>query len=164
MTTKIPPTRDDYRISNECYFCQDHGDYAEEINNRLVYEGTLARVVLDRSPSVTGHVLIIPKRHVERMETLSDEEVLEIHKLKIKLNKVFTIAYEMTDFLDMERNGAGAGQKIFHVHYHMYPANRLKSSDILNEIVIRGPKADDDELQQESKRLAKIWLDLYPER
>lgn len=148
-----------YRIPKKCYFCQDHDEYAHEINDRLVYEGKFIRVILDRAPSVEGHILITPKRHADKFEDLTAQEWLEIRPTLQKVIQLFKLAYKIDDCLVMQRNGIGAGQQVFHYHIHVYPANRPSNEDILQEIVIRKPMVDSEILKKRAKNLSKIWND-----
>lgn len=98
-TADTPSVNYEFRVP-ECYFCQDR---TEEVQERSVYEGKLIRVIYDRAPSVPGHLLITPKRHVDRFEDLTPDEWAEIHPTFAKVQKLFATAYKISDCLMMIR-------------------------------------------------------------
>jgi diadenosine tetraphosphate (Ap4A) HIT family hydrolase len=78
--------------------------------------------ILDEYPVNAGHVLIIPKRHVQSFFNLTEKEANDIFyllkKCKIKLAKQgitpdgFNIGVNV---------GYYAGQSVFHTHIHLIP-------------------------------------------
>lgn len=103
--------RKDDRI---CPFCYPDRE-------RVVYEGEHSFALLDLYPVSRGHMLIIPKRHVERIEDLKDEEWLDIiYTMKIAKDSIerllkpdgFNIGFNL---------GEAAGQSISHIHIHIIP-------------------------------------------
>lgn len=61
-----------------CAFCN-----AEVVENQKFYESDLVLGLCSHKPVCPGHCLIIPKRHVEKIFDLTDQEILEIfHVLK----------------------------------------------------------------------------------
>lgn len=67
-------------------------------------------------PSVDGHLLIIPRRHVSRVKDLHIPEYLDMHLLAHEYLKDtdthYTIGYN---------DGVFAGQTVPHVHLHLIP-------------------------------------------
>ncbi len=80
---------------------------------------------MDFKPITKGHVLIIPKEHVELLTELDDHLVGELFiaakrvGLALKKSKLNCrgINYILAD-------GTEAGQEIFHVHLHIVPRYR----------------------------------------
>lgn len=134
-----------------CYFCQA-GE--PEIEDRLVAQGEVTRVIADRSPSVAGHLLITPNRHVVRVEQLTKAEWREMHTQLEQVQRLFRLAYDKRDALFMIRNGEGAGQRVFHVHLHCYPSS---DPEILEQLVPRPCRADPLVLKREVNRLQTLW-------
>ncbi|ACS90832.1 MULTISPECIES: HIT family protein [Thermococcus] len=52
-----------------CPFCTPSEDV-------LVYENEFIRILIDSYPANRGHLLIVPKRHVEKLEELNEKEKL----------------------------------------------------------------------------------------
>jgi len=98
---------------SECIFCN--------LRHEIIYENTHVFAVYDRFPVSKGHVLIIPKRHIEHYFEASEEEVRDIHKalhaLKAHLDK-----RHAPDGYNIGVNvHAAAGQTVFHLHIHLIP-------------------------------------------
>jgi len=55
----------------ECPFCRPPKE-------QLLYEDSLIRILLDAYPANRGHLLVVPRRHVERWEELRDDEKLAL--------------------------------------------------------------------------------------
>jgi histidine triad (HIT) family protein len=72
----------------------------------------------DINPQADVHVLIIPERHVD-----SFREVGEFHagETKRMLEFIAEVAQQagLTDYRVVSNVGAGAGQTIFHLHWHV---------------------------------------------
>lgn len=75
----------------------------------------------DAYPSATGHRLVVPVRHVGRIEDLTPEEWNSLFDL------VRTVTAEVSAASDVEgvnlgvNSGSAAGQTIDHVHVHVIP-------------------------------------------
>lgn len=111
-----------------CPFCDE-----SVICKQQYYEGKLARAMLNYRPLITGATLIMPKRHVARMEDLTPEEFAEIGETAKKVQKAFEKVYGASDYLMVLQNGKNAGQTVYHVHFHMLP-------------------------RKENSKITKIWL------
>lgn len=82
-------------------------------------EHTLA--FLDINPIAHWHTLVIPKRHVQRIEDADDQSAAA---LGLALKRVGRVMNDLTmgpDFNIFLANGREAGQEVWHVHYHLIP-------------------------------------------
>lgn len=104
----------------ECAFCNP-----EILDAQTFYRGDGALGILTYKPAVPGHVLIIPKRHVERFEDLTSEEILAIGETVKKVDRRVRGAFGNTDYLLLQKNGRGVGQSVPHVHFHYLPAAKF---------------------------------------
>lgn len=98
----------------DCPFCNPR----EEL---ILYEDGLIRILIDSYPANRGHLLVVPRRHVERWEDLTEEEKatlvrgidLAIERLKKALKPdAFNIGINL---------GRAAGQTVPHLHMHVIP-------------------------------------------
>lgn len=75
----------------------------------------------DGYPVTDGHVLIIPRRHLDRLEALEPEEWADLFEL------VRTVAIELGGTAGVDgvnigvNSGQAAGQTIGHAHVHVIP-------------------------------------------
>jgi ATP adenylyltransferase len=98
----------------ECPFCSPSKDV-------MLYEDELVRILIDSYPASRGHLLVVPRRHVERWEDLTEEEKsalikrmeLAMEKLKEAINPdAFNVGMNL---------GKAAGQTVPHLHLHVIP-------------------------------------------
>ena len=110
------------RFSNEsgCPFCRK-----EVLDAQTFYEGEGVLGILTYKPAVPGHVLIIPKRHVDRFEELTAEEIAALGVAIQKVDRAVRNAFGHEDYLLLQKNGRGAGQSVPHLHFHYVPAARF---------------------------------------
>lgn len=110
----------------DCIFCKLANG---EIPTEMVYEDDKLSCFKDINPQAETHVLIVPKAHFKDIEALAADEagretmtaVLEaIPKIARKLG-VAEKGYRI-----INNCGAGAGQSVFHVHFHLLADERLK--------------------------------------
>jgi histidine triad (HIT) family protein len=105
----------------ECVFCRIHrGEVSATVVNRG--DGLLA--IEDINPKADVHVLVIPERHIE---TFRDIGELSEGEAKRMLDFVAETARAvgLDEYRLMIFCGAGAGQTVFHLHWHIL-AGRFK--------------------------------------
>lgn len=81
------------------------------------YKNDLVLALYSHKPIYPGHCLIIPKRHVERFEMLSEEEITEIGRVIKKVNQAVEKVFQTSSYLLLQKNGREVGQTP-HVHVH----------------------------------------------
>ena len=89
--------------------------------NDIVLENDLAIAFYDKYPVNKGHLLIIPKRHVEQYFELTDQERKAIDQLLFKGKKLLDGEHQPDGYNIGINCGEAAGQTIFHVHVHLIP-------------------------------------------
>ena len=103
----------------ECVFCNEI-----IIKKESFYEDNSFTAVYNIRPVVNGHCLIVPKRHVEELYELSEEEREDFISFS---NKAVFIASKYSgtaDFDFLMQKGENAGQSIKHLHFHILPRKR----------------------------------------
>ena len=91
-----------------------------EIPAHIVAEDDTHLAFLDINPLVMGHSLIIPKREVDYIYDLSDDETIDINLFAKKVAK----AIEKT--VSCNRVGiAVIGLEVPHAHIHLIPINSM---------------------------------------
>src|SRR5207253_576547 len=91
----------------ECVFCN---------LKDIVLENDLAIAFYDKYPVNKGHLLIIPKRHVDQYFDLTDHERNAIDRLLFTGKKLLDEQYQPDGYNIGINCGEAAGQTIFHVH------------------------------------------------
>jgi ATP adenylyltransferase len=104
---------------SRCFLCVDKADDEQAL---VVGRRGKAFVIMNKFPYSNGHLMIVPERHVGRLEALTDDELLDM----IGLVKICSAllgreidAEGINVGINMGR-AAGAGLEE-HVHIHMVP-------------------------------------------
>lgn len=99
-----------------CLFCKV---IAGKIPSKKVYEDELVYVFEDINPKAPTHVLIIPKKHIVGVNTLTADD-LEIvgysHMIAAKLARERNIE---DGYRTVYNVGPRSGQSVFHLHLHL---------------------------------------------
>lgn len=99
-----------------CLFC----DIANHKEDAYVVDETEKTITfLDIDPANEGHVLIIPKIHVDSFIDLPDAYVLEITAVTRKIIKAFSAVYNAPGYGVMQNGGANCS--FGHFHFHVFP-------------------------------------------
>jgi len=104
-----------------CLFCKKLKEAKDEENYILV-RSKLAFVMLNIFPYNSGHLMIVPIRHVGEVEDLKTKESREMISLLQKSIKAIKRAYQPEGFnigMNLGRT-AGAGV-LHHLHIHVVP-------------------------------------------
>lgn len=102
--------------TSECAFCN-----TELLNRQKIYEDDQVLLLYTHRPVLEGHCLIIPKRHIERFEELTDLEIQQIAQLIKKTNRIIGQTFHTSAYLVAQKNGREVGQSVDHVHFHYIP-------------------------------------------
>ena len=125
------PWRLDYIIGPKdkttCVFCKAAGrptadGTAGKRDPLVVFEGTLAYVILNLYPYNNGHLMIVPYRHESSLAALTRDEMNEIGLLVQRSELALREAYRLEGINVGVNLGAPAGAGIEeHVHVHLVP-------------------------------------------
>ncbi len=114
-------------MSGHCTFCDlIHG--AAEVS--VCYEDADAIAFMDIQPVNTGHVLVVPRQHLESLFDVPPE--LGAHLFGVTM-RVANAVRRVTGCEDMNivvNSGQAAGQDVFHYHVHIIPRRAGDGFDI----------------------------------
>jgi diadenosine tetraphosphate (Ap4A) HIT family hydrolase len=100
-----------------CIFCKI---IAGEIPSRKVFEDDQLLVIEDITPQAPLHLLLIPKKHfVNCLDLAALDEILVGHVFSTAGEIVRQKGFEEGGFRIVQNNGVGAGQSVFHIHFHL---------------------------------------------
>ena len=124
----------------DCVFC---GIVSRTIPARILSESQHAVAVLDAFPLALGHVLVLSKRHYQKIQDLQIEENTDLFALVHTM--VGRVDSAMTgSTLIAIHNGREAGQEIPHLHVHIVPRNKGDSAGAIHSM-FNPKKISDDE-------------------
>lgn len=100
-----------------CAFC----DWAESAAPTLVYVDDDTFAGVDPRQPHEGHVLVMPRRHVENVFELDDETAAAVMSATVRVARAVRAAFEPDGLSLWQSNGPGAFQEIAHFHMHVMP-------------------------------------------
>ncbi len=105
-------------MTEQCLFCNIASG---KIPAKIIYDSPDIMAFLDIRPANPGHVLVIPKEHIETLQDLPEDmnsALLQIVKI-IAQAQVEAIGAQGVNVL--QNNGEIAGQAVPHLHIHVIP-------------------------------------------
>ena len=142
-------------LASECVFCRLAESGPPSLDNLVVWRGDWSFVVLNAYPYGSGHVLVLPLRHVGTLGDLTEQEAAEIWAATRDSVTAIETAYE-PDGLNMGANlGRAAGAGIpDHVHLHVLPR---WSGDTNFMTSVAGTRVMPETLQATWHKLRAAW-------
>jgi ATP adenylyltransferase len=141
--------------TTSCVFCRLAASGPPSIDNLVVWRGDYAFVVLNAYPYASGHVLVLPLRHVGALGELTDQESRQLWAATRDSVAAIERAYD-PDGLNLGANlGRAAGAGIpSHVHMHVLPR---WSGDTNFMTSVAGTRVMPETLQVAWHKLTGAW-------
>ena len=105
----------------DCLFCKI---IKGEIPGKKEYEDDAIFAFHDINPQAPVHLLIIPKKHIEKIDALQPEDAGVIDKIIFGAKKI-AAARGWTDYRLVFNNGPQSGQTVYHIHLHLLSGRRM---------------------------------------
>jgi histidine triad (HIT) family protein len=102
-------------MANDCLFCKIASG---QVPSSQVYNDSSFYAFRDINPAAPAHILIIPRKHIERISDAAPDDAELIGNLFVTANRVAE-QEGLTDFRYVINCGPQAGQSVFHVHLHL---------------------------------------------
>jgi diadenosine tetraphosphate (Ap4A) HIT family hydrolase len=138
-----------------CVFCAIAASGPPSADNGVVWRGEKAFAVLNAYPYASGHVLVLPVRHVAELTDLDPGERAELWRATEQAIATVTGAYR-PDGVNMGANlGRAAGAGIpRHLHLHVVPR---WSGDTNFMTTVGGVRVMPESLTDSWARLHGVW-------
>jgi ATP adenylyltransferase len=143
-----------------CVFCEARA--RPDGQALIVHEGVDAFVILNLFPYNSGHLMVVPHRHVAALSALTADELSEMAVLTQMSERVLTEAYA-PEGLNVGMNlGRSAGAGVLdHLHIHLVPR---WTGDTSFMSVVGDVRVLPEELPQTVARLRPLFARLAPSR
>ena len=107
----------------DCIFCK----IANKQMGKLVYEDESVAAFDDLNPQAPVHVLIVPKKHIARVSDVQDgdDSALMGHILVVANKIAAERGIAEQGYRVLVNCNEGAGQSVWHVHFHLLGGRRL---------------------------------------
>lgn len=104
----------------DCILCAVR-DHHPEVESLEITRDEHFLVSLNLYPYNPGHIMLVPLRHVEWPDQLTDAEALDLHHLQRRCLEVIRSIYPAAGFNIGYNLGAAGGGSIAHLHLHLVP-------------------------------------------
>lgn len=107
----------------DCIFCKI---IKGEIPSEKVYEDEDVLAFKDIQPAAPIHVLIIPKKHIENIMEVSEEDEKIMQKITMAIQKVAKqVGVDKKGFRLISNCGPDSGQEVMHLHFHLLAGRKM---------------------------------------
>jgi len=115
-----------FDTENQCVFCG--GDEVLECEG---LSNDLWRLIVNRYPYMDGNVMIVPVRHVDKVEDLNKDEWQGFGEMLAKTQKVLGKIFKTESFNIGLNIGVESGASIPHLHWQVVP-RKFKNITVMN--------------------------------
>ena len=117
-----------------------------EVPAQKVFEDTHTLAFMDVMPQSEGHTLVIPKWAAENLFDLPQEPLTATILTTQRVARAVKKAFDAPGVMIAQLNGRGAGQSVFHIHFHIVPRYdgidlRFHARDMADAQVLAGQAA-----------------------
>ena len=107
---------------NACVFCHSINENIENDNCLVIHRGKKAFTIMNLYPYNNGHLMVVPKRHIFKINQITTDEFAEITKQITHATEALTKLYDPHGFNIGANVGKAAGAGIdTHLHFHIVP-------------------------------------------
>ena len=109
--------------SANCLFCRLANG---EIPAKKVYEDDEILAFHDINPQAPTHVLVIPRRHIPSLDDMSEADATLVGNTVYRASRIAReLRLDLDGYRMVVNNGEGAGQTVFHIHFHLLGGRSL---------------------------------------
>lgn len=113
-----------YYNMSDCIFCKI---IRNEAKAAIVFRDEQVTAFRDLHPAAPIHILIVPNRHIESVNSLkSEDEALVGHLFTVAGQLAAQEGIAESGYRLIMNTGAHGGQTIFHLHLHLLGGARMK--------------------------------------
>jgi diadenosine tetraphosphate (Ap4A) HIT family hydrolase len=107
---------------DDCIFCKIAN---HEIESEIAYEDDQIICFHDLSPQAPVHVLVIPKKHIESLDDVTEEDKELLAHILYKIHGIAADLGLDTGYRVVSNNGEDAFQTVKHLHFHILGKRKL---------------------------------------
>lgn len=107
----------------DCIFCKI---IKKEIPSTIIYEDDKVIAFNDVNPAAPIHILVVPKKHIETLLDVTDEDNDLISYVYQVINKIAKEKrFANNGFRVIVNCGKDSGQEVMHIHFHVLGGKKL---------------------------------------
>ncbi|MBN1914998.1 MAG: histidine triad nucleotide-binding protein [Parachlamydiales bacterium] len=90
-----------------------------------VYEDKNVIAIKDIAPKAPVHILIIPKKPIKDLQSITKEDLPIIEEVILVAQKLARDFNIEEGYRFLTNNGISAGQSVFHLHFHLIGGRKM---------------------------------------
>lgn len=127
MAYYYSPFRSEYKVpqADECPFCVPKNISLQSLKDSkgLIVENDYYTWIVNWYPRFEGHTMVVPKRHLLKLEEETLAEVLARNELILKAAEALKKLYQGAGVEIFLQTGKGSFSTVAHLHWHVTPAS-----------------------------------------
>jgi len=137
-----------------CAFCEAQ-EKTDSFENLIVHRGVYNFVILNLYPYTSGHMMVVPYAHTNRLEQLSSEQISEMMHLIQKSIQILIKLYCPQGFnVGLNLGDAGGAGIKEHLHWHIIP-RWVGDANFIT--VIGKTRVLPESLEESYKKILEAW-------
>lgn len=104
--------------TSDCVFCRI---IRGELDSAAIYEDESILAFMNLRQSNEGHVLVVPRRHIEQIYDLDEVTACALAGTVSKVARAVRRVYAPEGMSIWQSNGPAAHQEVPHIHWHIFP-------------------------------------------
>ncbi len=109
----------------DCIFCKIIN---KEIPSTIIYEDEEIVAFKDINPQAPVHIVVIPKKHIEKITDIEKQDEAVIGKIYAVINQIAEEQGIAQDGFRVIINcGENGGQEVKHIHFHLLGGTKLNT-------------------------------------
>jgi len=96
----------------------------------ILYEDDECICIKDIHPQAPTHLLVIPRKAIPRLADATDEDKTLLGHLLLKVGDIARKLGVDEAFRVVINNGEGAGQTVFHLHFHILANKKFSEASL----------------------------------
>lgn len=98
----------------------------KEIPAKIIYEDDDVIAFEDIAPVVKVHVLVIPKKEIKNLDSVTEEDLIILGKLQLAISKIAkNLGLSEDGYRVVTNINDNGGQTVYHLHYHILGGQKL---------------------------------------
>ncbi|MBD7909790.1 MULTISPECIES: histidine triad nucleotide-binding protein [Clostridium] len=107
----------------DCIFCKI---IKGEIPSKKIYEDDNVYAFYDINPGAPVHFLVIPKEHIESVNSLNEDNAEIVSHIFKTINKLVSeLGIDKNGYRIVNNTGKDGGQTVHHMHFHVLGGRSL---------------------------------------
>ena len=106
----------------DCLFCKI---IDKKIPSETVFEDDSLIVIKDINPQAPTHLLLIPRKHIERLSDADAQDQTVLGALMFRASELIRELKFQKNSRIVINNGPVAGQAVFHIHVHLLGGRKM---------------------------------------